>query len=242
MRQVGPRYDVDRKVPEAPDVRGGPRLLVLWDEERQGGVQAGERVLPFRGPALHRLGAVHAPPVAVSDVEFREVLREPPRQSTSAGGDPGLDAEARRPDDHFDTRAPRAWPAGVEELLDVGVGRLSRRLVQCGDHAVVPLRKRRHNDEPFRGEEELHLVIGQRPTHAHVGQHEGLGVALALKWYAERSPYEAVPAVAADDVASPYPPLFLRTPHDQLDSPFVLTESDRFVLPKDPPALLAERP
>jgi hypothetical protein len=51
-----------------------------------------------------------------------------------------------------------------------------------------------------------------------------------------------MPAVAADDVASPHPPLFLRTPHDQLDSSFVLTEFDRFVLPKDPPALLVERP
>jgi hypothetical protein len=93
------------------------------------------------------------------------------------------------------------------------------------------LRKRRHNDESLRGEEELHLVIGQRPTHAHVGQHEGLGVGVALKRYAERSSYEAVPAVAADDVASPHPPLPPRTPHDQLDASFVLTEPDRLVLP-----------
>src|SRR5215217_9507922 len=87
MPQGGPLYNADRKGPKARGLLGGPWPLLLGDDERQGGVQAREHALPFRGPALHLLGAVHAPPGAVGDVEFREVLREPPRQPTRAAGE-----------------------------------------------------------------------------------------------------------------------------------------------------------
>ena len=49
-----------------------------------------------------------------------------------------------------DGQRTQSLPAGVEELLDVGERRLSRRLVHRGHHAVVPLRKRRHHDESLR--------------------------------------------------------------------------------------------
>jgi len=165
-------------------------------------------------------------------VHVRGVSAQEDASLAEAGCDPVLDAEARRPEDLLDARTRCLWPAGVEEFLDVGEGRNGWCLVHRGHHAVAPLRQWCHHDEPLRGEEELHLVVGQRPTHAHVGQHEGLGIGLALKRYAERSSHEAVPAVAADDVAGPHPPLPPRTPHDKLDSSFVLSEPDRFVLPK----------
>src|SRR5215210_3692742 len=87
LSKVGLHEDADRKVPEACDVRGGLLPLGLGDNEPEGGIEVPSGTVAFGGPALHRLGSVHAPPAAVGDVEFRKVLRKLACQAAGTAGD-----------------------------------------------------------------------------------------------------------------------------------------------------------
>jgi hypothetical protein len=102
-------------------------------------------------------------------------------------------------------------------------------------------RQRGHHDEPFGGEEQLHLVFRQAPVHVHVREHERFRVRRALEWDAYRPPHRAVRAVAAHHVPGPqalFPP---RRPDHKVDPLGILPHLRHLVPPRNLPAESAQR-